>query len=108
MIWPGRLEHDAADVQPGQPSDQAAISGAVVAEAAGGPVRQPMHIEMIFPAAQCPSGRDVDADGKLKAILRKAAARTRGSLWDAVATALDAFSPEECANYSTAAGHQPE
>ena len=49
-----------------------------------------------------------NASAKLKAILRKAAARTRGSPWDAVATALDAFSPEECANDSTAAGYEPE
>lgn len=48
------------------------------------------------------------AFAKLKAILRKAAARTRDSLWDAVATALDAFSPEQCANYFTAAGYEPE
>jgi transposase len=48
------------------------------------------------------------AFAKLKAILRKTAARTRDTLWDAVATALDAFSPEECANYFTAAGYEPE
>ncbi len=48
------------------------------------------------------------AFAKLKAILRKAAARTRDTLWDAVAAALDAFSPEECANYFTAAGYEPE
>jgi len=48
------------------------------------------------------------AFAKLKAILRNAAARTRDTLWNAVAAALDAFSPEECANYFTAAGYEPE
>ena len=48
------------------------------------------------------------AFAKLKAILRKAAARTRDALWNAVAAALDAFSPAECANYFTAAGYEPE
>jgi transposase len=48
------------------------------------------------------------AFAKLKALLRKAAARTRDTLWHAVATVLDAFSPDECANYFTAAGYEPE
>jgi transposase len=42
---------------------------------------------------------------KLKAFLRKLAARTRNTLWTAVA---DAFSSTECANYFTAAGYEPE
>jgi transposase len=42
---------------------------------------------------------------KLKAILRKAAARTRDTLWNAVAIAIDAFTPPECANYFAAAGY---
>ncbi len=49
-----------------------------------------------------------NAFSKLKARLRKAAARTRDTLWTAVADALDAFSPDECANYFTAAGYEPE
>ena len=48
------------------------------------------------------------AFAKLKALLRKTAARTRDTLWNAVAAALDAFSPEECINYFTAAGYEPE
>jgi len=48
------------------------------------------------------------AFAKLKALLRTAAARTRDALWDAVAIAIDAFSPTECANYLTAAGYEPE
>jgi len=47
------------------------------------------------------------AFAKLKAHLRKAAARTRDALWDAVGNALDAFTPLECANYFTAAGYEP-
>ena len=49
-----------------------------------------------------------NAFSKFKALLRKAAARTRDALWTAVADALDAFSPDECANYFTAAGYEPE
>jgi transposase len=49
-----------------------------------------------------------NAFSKLKALLRKAAARTRDVLCTAVADALDAFSPDECANYFTAAGYEPE
>ena len=49
-----------------------------------------------------------NAFSKLKAILRKAAARTRDTLWDAVAPAIDTFSPKECANYFAAAGYEPE
>lgn len=48
------------------------------------------------------------AFAKLKALLRKAAARTLGALQAAIATALDAFAPDECANYFTAAGYEPE
>jgi transposase len=49
-----------------------------------------------------------NAFSKLKALMRKAAARTRDALWDAVAHAIDAFTPVECANYFTAAGYEPE
>ncbi len=44
------------------------------------------------------------AYAKLKTLLRKAAARTVDRLESAIATALEAFSPEECANYFTHAG----
>lgn len=36
---------------------------------------------------------------KLKHLLRKAAARTADAVCTAIGQALDAFSPEECANY---------
>lgn len=49
-----------------------------------------------------------NAFSKLKAILRKAAERTRDGLWSAVGDAIETFTPEECANYFTAAGYEPE
>ena len=45
------------------------------------------------------------AFAKLKALLRNAAARTRDALWDAIGQVLDAFAPDECANYLTHAGY---
>ena len=46
-----------------------------------------------------------NAFAKLKALLRKAAARTVSSLERAIADAIDAFTPSECANYFAAAGY---
>jgi transposase len=48
------------------------------------------------------------AFSKLKAILRKAAARTVEALWDTIANALHAFTPAECQNYFATAGYDPE
>ena len=45
------------------------------------------------------------AFSKLKALLRKAAARTIPELWSAIAKAIDAFTPEQCQNYFAAAGY---
>jgi putative transposase len=42
---------------------------------------------------------------KLKHLLRKAAARTPDAVCDAIAQLLDAFSPEECANYFVNSGY---
>ena len=39
------------------------------------------------------------AFSKLKTLLRKAAERTVDNLWDRIGQVLDAFTPEECANY---------
>jgi transposase len=44
---------------------------------------------------------------KLKALLRKAGARTREALWATIGELLDAFSPEECRNYLTNSGYEP-
>jgi len=48
------------------------------------------------------------AFSKLKALLRKTAARTVDDLWDAVAQSFDAFTPNECANYFAASGYDPD
>lgn len=49
-----------------------------------------------------------NAFSKLKALLRKAAARTLEQLWNAIAQAIDAFTPAECANYFAAAGYDAD
>ena len=49
-----------------------------------------------------------NAFAKLKALLRKAAARTKEALVQTIGELLDEFSPEECANYFRAAGYEPE
>jgi transposase len=43
---------------------------------------------------------------KLKHLLRKAAARTADAVCAAIADALDAFKPQECANYLKNSGYQ--
>lgn len=45
------------------------------------------------------------AFAKLKATLKKAAARTVAQLWDAIAQGLATFTPTECRNYFAAAGY---
>jgi transposase len=47
------------------------------------------------------------AFAKLKALLRKIAARTVSRLWDALGDLLDRFTPQECANYLANAGYVP-
>jgi len=46
-----------------------------------------------------------NAFAKLKALLRKAAERTRDGLWSTIGLAIDLFSPDECRNYFAAAGY---
>ncbi len=46
-----------------------------------------------------------NAFSKLKALLRKAAARTVDDLWRAIGEAIDAFTPSECQNYFAACGY---
>ena len=48
------------------------------------------------------------AFSKLKALLRKAAARTITELWDVIGEAIDKFPPGECKNYFNAAGYDPD
>ena len=45
---------------------------------------------------------------KLKALLRKAAARTREALWTTIGQLLDAFSAYECQNYIENSGYALE
>lgn len=49
-----------------------------------------------------------NAFAKLKAMLRKAAARTVDQLWAAIASIIDTFTPKECANYFAAAGYDAD
>jgi transposase len=46
-----------------------------------------------------------NAFAKLKALRRKAAARTVDTLWHAIGQLLDAFPPRECQNYFATAGY---
>jgi len=43
---------------------------------------------------------------KLKALLRKAAARTQDALWTTIGQTLDDFTPEECRRYITNSGYE--
>src|SRR3954466_6262710 len=43
---------------------------------------------------------------KLKALLRKAAARTQDALWETIGTSLDAFTPAECQEYIVNSGYE--
>jgi len=44
---------------------------------------------------------------KLKALLRKAGARTKEALWTTIGKLLDEFLPEECRNYLSNCGYEP-
>ena len=48
------------------------------------------------------------AFAKLKALLRKTAARTRNDLWAAIGEAINAFTPNECRNLFAACGYDCE
>ena len=48
------------------------------------------------------------AFSKLKAMLRKIAARTVDTLWSAIGQIIDTYTPAECANYFSTAGYDPE
>jgi hypothetical protein len=47
------------------------------------------------------------AFSKLKALLRKASARTIGGLWDALCRIIDLVTPAEATNFFAAAGYEP-
>jgi transposase len=48
------------------------------------------------------------AFSKLKALIRKATARSYDDLWKAVGTVCDLFTEAECQNFFEAAGYEPE
>ena len=48
------------------------------------------------------------AFSKLKAMLRKTAARTVDALWTAISQIIETYTPDECTNYFSAAGYDPE
>jgi transposase len=48
------------------------------------------------------------AFSKLKAFLKKTAARTVDDLWDAIAKGIETFTPTECQNYFAATGYDRE
>ena len=65
------------------------------------------HVEEYLPYS--PDSNPIEsAFAKLKALLRKASARTVPDLWASIADALPQFTPAECANYFTACGYEPE
>jgi transposase len=48
------------------------------------------------------------AFSKLKAFLKKTAARTVDDIWDAIANGINTFTPTECQNYFTTAEYDRE
>ena len=46
------------------------------------------------------------AFAKLKALLRKAASRSRDAPWDTVGSIIDAFTPAECRNHLANSGYE--
>jgi len=48
------------------------------------------------------------AFAKIKALLKKAAARTLPALWDAIRNAIDAITPKDARKFFTACGYGPE
>jgi transposase len=62
--------------------------------------------ELLFLPPYSPDLNPIEmAFAKLKGLLRLAAERTRESLWQRIGNLIDAFSPDECANYIRHAGY---
>lgn len=65
--------------------------------------------DLVFLPPYSPDFNPIEmAFSKIKALLKKAAARKVEDLWDAVANAIDAVTPVEAHNYFAAAGYEPE
>ena len=62
--------------------------------------------ELIYLPPYSPDFNPIEmAFSKLKASLRKAAARTIDDLWDVIGEAIETFAPQECQNYFAKAGY---
>ena len=62
--------------------------------------------ELMFLPPYSPDFNPIEkAFSKLKALLRKAAERTVEGLWNAIGRFVDAFTPQECANFFAAASY---
>lgn len=62
--------------------------------------------ELLYLPPYSPNFNPIEnAFAKLKALLRKAAERTRDGLWSTIGHAIDLFGPDECRNYYAAAGN---
>lgn len=48
------------------------------------------------------------AFSKLKSVMRSKAERTVEALWNTLGSAIELFEPDECANYFSAAGYEPD
>jgi len=73
------------------------------------PVRDAIHAvgaELRFLPPYSPDFNPIEmAFSKLKAFLKKTAARTKQELWEAIGRGIDTFTPTECENYFAAAGY---
>jgi transposase len=78
----------------------------------GAPIRatiQAAGARLLFLPPYSPDFNPIEnAFAKFKAALRKAAARTVDTLWDAIARIIQTFSPRECRNYFAAAGYDAD
>jgi transposase len=64
---------------------------------------------MLFLPPYSPDFNPIElAFAKIKALLKKAAARTLPGLWDAIRSAIDAVTPNDARNFFTACGYGPE
>jgi transposase len=65
--------------------------------------------ELLYLSPYSPDFNPIEnAFSKLKAHLRKAAERTVDGMWTRIGELLSTFTPQECANFFTAAGYEPD
>lgn len=64
---------------------------------------------MLFLPPYSPDFNPIEmAFSKIKALLKKAAARTVQDLWDAIRNAIDDVTPKDATSFFTACGYEPE